>query len=47
MHYYLLLRPQMRLEDPTRARRPSQSRLAQRVYQIPADGRTGRNGWRR
>jgi hypothetical protein len=44
---YRLFFPQMSIDDHSRARRPLQGHRAQRVYQLPTDRRSGRNGRRR
>ena len=47
MYDYRLFYPQMGIDDQTRTRRPLNGHAAQRVYQLPTERRTGRNGGRR
>jgi hypothetical protein len=47
MYDYRLFYPQMSIDDQARTRRPLNGHAAQRVYQLPAERRTVRNGGRR
>lgn len=47
MYDYRLFFPQQSINDQARVRRPMSGHPSQRVYQLPAEPRSGRNARRR